>query len=134
MPPRGNRPSKEVSRDREIRCFELRRRGWLHEAIARELGIHRVTVTRILSRLDKRALQRLSQVVESKKVAQTEQLDWIISQCLRAWEKSKTPLRRAARKSVPLPGQEPAEPGIEQQTTEVIERDGDVSFLHAAMA
>jgi hypothetical protein len=97
-------------------------------AIASMLAIDQATVSRCLQRVYRREQARLAGKVERKKVEQTEQLEWIVSEALRGWEHSKEPLRRVISKS----GGD--DQGDDQEVREVVDRDPDPRFLHAAMA
>jgi hypothetical protein len=123
---RGIRPTPEVQTESKMLAWSLRQYWCMQDQIAQRIGITNGAVSKILARVNARTLLCLSSVVKSHKVAQTSQLEWIISEGLRAWESSKTPARRAASRT--------NDDQAERQTTEVSERDGETSYLHAAMA
>lgn len=124
-------PVDNIQRARETRAWRLRSRGWSQQRIADELGVTQSAVSRLLGRVERRELRRMSASVERIKVVQSAQLEYVADEALAAWERSKTPRKRAASKRAVGEGQ--GEGGDEIQTTEVIERDGDTGYLYAAM-
>lgn len=123
-------PVDNVRRAREARAWEMRSRGRSQLSIARELGLTQSGVSRLLARVERRELRRLSAAVERLKVVQSAQLDHIIEESLEAWHRSKTPKKRAASKTA-VGGE--GDGGDEVRTTEVVERDGDTGYLYSAM-
>jgi hypothetical protein len=71
------------------RAVELQRKGWTHERISRDLGIARETVSRALSKHNRRVLARLVKRTEEEKACQLQRLEWAIEQASEAWERSK---------------------------------------------
>jgi hypothetical protein len=69
----------------------------------------------------------------SLKVDQLLQLQWIYEQCRDSWLRSKTPRKRAASRKTAGPDGDGGD-GDEVTTSEVIERDGDTSYLNTALA
>ena len=120
-------PDRTVISSRETHAWDLRCRGWTHSKIALELAITRSGVSRLLDRVEAREQARMSRAWTRIKLIQSAQLEWIIEEALAAWEKSKTPRKRAASKTVS------GEDRDEVTTSEIVERDGDTSYLYAAM-
>lgn len=132
----------KVLRAREARAWAMRSRGWSQIRIATELGIGQPSVSKLLGRVEARELKRMSKSVERVKVTQHSQLEHVIEEALDAWHRSKTPRKRAARKTVggmpPMPhgdDDDPAHISVPDtvETSEIIERDGDTGYLYAAM-
>lgn len=130
-------PPDDVTHAREARAWRMRSRGWSQLRIADELGITQSGVSRLLARVERRELRRLSKAVERLKVVQSAQLDHVIEESIDAWHRSKTPRKRAASKTeIPGGGGDGHggdDQGGETRTTEVVERDGEASYLYAAM-
>lgn len=115
--------------ERELRAWTLRQDGYTQTEIAQSLGIDQGTVSRILDRVNRRELKRLSARVEALKADQTSQLERIASQAARAWESSTKPLNQAAMET-----SENARHGkTTVERTSATERDGNVAYLHARM-
>jgi predicted transcriptional regulator len=112
----------------EAEAWEMTCAGYTQHQIAAKLGIDQSTVSRAVKRVEERELARLSGNVESLKVSQTHQLQWMFAEAMRAWEKSKTPRKRAVSRSGD------GGDGEGQETREAIDRDGDNGFLHTGMA
>lgn len=131
----SQRPPDQVTAARMSRAWTLRARGWSQCAIAEELGITQSAVSKLLARIERRELKRLAAAVERQKVTQHFHLEHVASEAFQAWDRSKTPRKRAAsRRSIDGGGGGgDGQGGDEVQTTEVIERDGDPSYLYAAM-
>ena len=127
-------PVDNIQRARETRAWDLRARGLSQSRIAEALGITQPAVSKLLRRVERRELRRLSAAIESLKAVQSAQLDYVIGESLSAWERSKMPRKRAASKrSIGGDGDGQGDGGDEVQTTEVVERDGDTGYLYAAM-
>lgn len=122
----GNRPTREVTLEREAKAWAMRSRGRTQDHIATELGLAQGTVSRILGRVEARELKRLSANVERIKARQNAQLEHMLEESVDAWHKSKQPRKRASSRSG-------GGSGDEVETHEVIERDGDPSHLYCAM-
>jgi len=123
-------PDDSIIRSRETHAWAMRARGFSQVRIARELGLTQSGVSRLLRRVESRELRRMSKSIERIKAVQNAAFEAIIEESLEAWQRSKTPRKRAARKTSG-DGQGGADDAVE--TTEVVERDGDCSYLYAAM-
>ena len=128
------RPKDQITRARETRAWAMRSRGMSHQRIAEEIGLSPSGVSRLLARIERRELRRMSKHVERVKVVQYYTLEHISSEALEAWERSKTPRKRAGSKRSGGSGEGIAGDLVDEVlTSEVIERDGDVSYLYCAM-
>lgn len=96
----------------------MRSRGYTLEEIADELGIATGNVSRLLSKLNDRALKANVSKVARTKVEQTQILWHSVSQAMRAWEASKEPLQRVRQ----------LDDG--STVTEVVRREGNPTYLH----
>jgi predicted transcriptional regulator len=87
-------------RAREQRAVALAVRGWTQAEIARDLHVSQAAVSKILARADARALPALVEAVERQKVRQTQRLEHLFAELLRAWDQSKSDAtRRRQRQS-----------------------------------
>jgi len=81
--------------------MELAVLGATQHEIAAELQISQAAVSKLLARADERALADLSSRVERQKVRQTQRLERVFAEAMRAWERSKgDTTRRRQRQSV----------------------------------
>ena len=115
LPPRGRRgrggqdghdPRARI-RTRERRTMDLTVLGWSQQQIAADLGVTQAAVSKILNRVERRALRELTATVERHKVRQTLRLDHRShAEAMRAWDfQSKADTtRRRQRKSEGGPG------------------------------
>src|SRR5438270_8759700 len=117
--------------ERESKVWARTQAGYTQDQIATELGIEQGNVSRILERIQSRVLMQLTGSVESHKIQQTARLEWIYAESMRAWEQSKTPRKRAIRRTG---GGDGGEDGEALETREAVDRDGDTNFLHCGMA
>jgi hypothetical protein len=83
------RVPRQVTIEREIRAWDLSRQCWTQERIAEELGIDQSAVSLALRRVERRALEQLSECVLEVKARQTFQLENIANEAMDAWERSK---------------------------------------------
>lgn len=106
------RPPKEVTADNERKAWELRRKCWTQERIARELGIERSTVAKMLQRRDKVLAREFKDRAEGIKAQQAEQLEYITEEAMDGWERSKLDAemeRTVAKRLGAKPGAKPEE-------------------------
>ena len=103
LPPRGRRgrggqdghdPRARI-RTRERRTMDLTVLGWSQHQIAADLGVTQAAVSKILNRVERRALRELTATVERHKVRHTLRLDHIYAEAMRAWE--GRPINRTLR-------------------------------------
>lgn len=71
------------------RCLAYQRKGWTHERIAAELKVARETVSRALSKHNRRALAVMVKRAAAEKARQVAVLEWAIEQASLAWERSQ---------------------------------------------
>ena len=85
---------------REQRAVALAIQGWTQSEIAQDLRVSQAAVSKILARADARALPELVERVERQKVRQTQRLEHLFAELMRAWQQSKADAtRRRQRKS-----------------------------------
>lgn len=121
----SNTSDREIAAERAVRAWNLRQQGWTQRRIAAALGVDQGTVSRLLAKVYKRALARLDKRAAQERAVQVEQLNHIADEALQAWERSKRPKKRSSQR----------DGGNGRQTTlEAEDRDGDPSFLAAAMS
>ena len=113
---------------REQRAVALAIQGWTQHEIGADLRISQAAVSKILTRADARALPELAERVERQKVRQTQRLEHLYAELLRAWEQSKTDAtRRRQRKSEPAGGGSERAQTIAELTVE--SQHGDPRYL-----
>jgi len=79
---------------------ELAVLGWTQQEIATEVHVSQAAVSKLLARADERALRELSARIERHKVRQTQRLERVFAESMRAWEQSKADTtRRRQRQS-----------------------------------
>jgi predicted transcriptional regulator len=91
-PARGGKQGWEPRariRDRERRAVELSTTGWSQHAIAADLQISQAAVSKILARVETRSLRELTATLERQKVRQTQRLEFVFAESVRAWQDSK---------------------------------------------
>ena len=91
-PARGGKQGWEPRariRDRERRVVELSTTGWSQHAIAADLQISQAAVSKILARAETRTLRELTATLERQKVRQTQRLEFVFAESVRAWQDSK---------------------------------------------
>ncbi len=79
----------EITLERERKVWRLRLKSWSQENIAAELGITQSAVSQILKRLFERYYEENMVEIEQVKVEQVAQLEYIASEAMRAWVRSK---------------------------------------------
>jgi hypothetical protein len=84
----GWEPRSEIV-DRAERVVTLQEQGWTQDAIAREVGVSQPAVSKLLQRLDRRALAALDQELASHKMRRLRILEYVSREGRRAWEHSK---------------------------------------------
>ncbi len=82
-------PVPEVTKQREVRAWELRQKGWTQERIAAELGVDQATVSRALKRTRKQVQKALEDRAEQEALIQLAQLDHVQAEAMEQWERSK---------------------------------------------
>jgi hypothetical protein len=126
-------PKTTIDRDKRIenehRAWELRQRGYSQMRIAQILHVDQGTVSRYLSHASKRCLSQLQDKVAHHKAELSLQLDHLIDESLQAWERSKAPKKKAAKREGG--GKHGLGGGTVQ---EIQDRDGDPAFLDRAIA
>lgn len=78
-----------LTHDQIETAIRLQSEFWIHERIAEHLGVSRVTVSRHLSKYNRKAMVRLEKQAAAVKSRQVAQLEWVASQSVEAWHRSK---------------------------------------------
>jgi predicted transcriptional regulator len=86
----NGRVTSEQARHNEELAWQLRIKGWTTTRIAQELQIQQPAVSKILQRVEARAIKQLDAEIGGFKVRQATQLEHMLDEALQAWEKSKT--------------------------------------------
>lgn len=118
-------------RARERRAVELAVLGSTQHDIAAELRISQAAVSKLLARVDERALADMSSTVARQKVRQSQRLERVFAESMRAWERSKEDTtKRRQRQS----GREGGAGGGNQTIAEVVveTKHGDPRYLETA--
>ena len=113
---------------RERRVVDLATVGWSQHAIAAELQISQAAVSKILARVDARTLRELTTSMERQKVRQTQRLEFVYAEAMRAWRESQADTTRRRQRQVDGsrgPGQTVAEVVVTSQ-------HGDPRYLETA--
>ena len=122
-------------RARERRAMELAVLGSTQHEIGAELGISQAAVSKLLARADERALADLSSRVERQKVGQTQRLERVFAESMRAWERSKADTtKRRQRQSARDGGGTNTGAGNNHTVAEVVveTKHGDPRYLETA--
>ncbi len=109
----------------EAKAWLLRQRGWTQARIAGEIGLDQGTVCRMLDRIERRECARLARKVAGHKGRQNAILEHLVDESFQAWEASKKPQKRASRKT---------SMGVSVETTDILEREGEVAYLDRVLA
>ena len=125
----GGREPRATVQARALRVLDRSVAGLSQREIAAEEGLTQGAVSKILSRLEQRALEELVDRVERQKARQTLRLDYLYRESLRAWDASKTDAtRRVQRKTDRGPGT----PGATVAQLVVETQHGDPRYLEVA--
>jgi hypothetical protein len=128
------------SRGLELRIWALLSEGKTPSAIARDVGIARQSVHRIIRRVEAKYNQAIASSVGRLKARQARALEAVLDEALDAWERSKHPARRV-RKETGHPSSSRADDSrsgersrarTDLTRTEVQSRVGDPRFLTEA--
>jgi hypothetical protein len=87
------------SRDLELRIWTLLSEGKTPSAIARDVGVARQSVHRIIRRVEAKYNQAIGATVERLKARQARTLWAVVDEAVDAWERSKQPSRRVRKES-----------------------------------
>jgi predicted transcriptional regulator len=116
---------------RTQRAVALAIQGWTQHEIAADLRVSQAAVSKMLARADARVLPELAEHVERHKVRQTQRLEHLYAELLRAWDRSKADsTRRRQRKSDPAGGGTGAGQTVAEVTVE--SRQGEAQYLEEA--
>jgi len=126
--PRSGGVPIELLRERERRAWELSSKMWTQERIAQELGLERSTISKMLKRLNERAMKTITDEILAEKAQHIRQLKEIADEAFQAWERSKE-----TRKGVVKKSRTGGMTRGEETTTSVQDQDGDPRYLETAM-
>jgi transcriptional regulator with XRE-family HTH domain len=110
---------------------DLANRGYTQEDIAAELQVTQAAVSKILRRVQDRALQELTTRIAREKVRQTSQLQYVVRESLRQWEQSKADATTRRQRKTGAEGEGGGAGGTVAEIT-VASRHGDPRFLDVA--
>lgn len=123
---RTRNTNKEITQHREMRAFELRQQLWTHERIAKELGVERSAVTKMLKRISRRYSDKLEEEVKRIRAEHTLHLEHMADEAMQAWVSSKQPAKDARRRKTARRG--------EEEENRVQTQNADPRFLAEARA
>jgi DNA-binding CsgD family transcriptional regulator len=126
---RGGAEPRRRIQARELQVLELFLAGRTQHQIAATVGISQAAVSKILQRIEERALTDLSNRVERQRARQTLRLEYIVNASMRAWHASQTDrLRKRQRKT--------DADGVAATVAELVSenRHGDPRYLAEARA
>jgi hypothetical protein len=126
----AQRNGDDSDRSRMDQALELVAQGFTQLEIGRQLGLSQGATIRLLTKARGRMLARVAAQSQGIKCDLELRLQWIEWQCADSFLRSKTPRKRAAVRRAPGDGDEPK---AETTTTEIVERDGDTSYLNTMM-
>ena len=95
----GGREPRATVQARALRVLDRSVAGLSQREIAAAEGLSQSAVSKILRRLETRALQELVDRVEQQKARQSLRLDYLYGESLRAWEASKTDATRRVQRT-----------------------------------
>ena len=102
---KGGAEPRTVIHARERRVADLSAQGWTQEAIAADLGLYQAAVSKILRRIDERAVRALTERIVHLKMRRARHLEYLSREGRRGWEQSKTGrVRRRQRKAAGADG------------------------------
>lgn len=134
----AKRLPERIRTDLEQKAWLLKSKFWTEERIATELGVDQSTVNRMLQRVEARLVAEFTEKALAIKIQQTDRLEFLASEAIEAWEKSKRPgdkertvtkrlgaKPKAERPSVPEGPDEV--PGMYLDADEAIEDAGEIT-------
>jgi predicted transcriptional regulator len=107
VPSRGGRQGWEPVarvRARTVRAVALTVQGWSQHDIAQELGVSQAAVSKMLARADARSFRELITQIERQKVRQTQRLEYLFRELMRAWTQSQTDATRRRQRQTTSTG------------------------------
>lgn len=153
--PPGEEPTQRLrrkharTRQREERAWQLNAEGHSHRAIARRLAeeglgaVSQQAVSKMIRRVEVRALARMSQQVEGRKALQSARLEVVFCEAMAGWRRSQEDAKAARRKTVAASAPEvdddgepirgTGRPGRNEEVLELRGQVGDSAFLKTAL-
>lgn len=127
-------PPFALVRQREEIAWRLAAKGYTHDKIAEELGVERSTVTKMLHRVEKRAVAKMDGEVKEEKVRQLAVLHVVQDEAMVAFEESKKPEQTVEQKESgnSKGGDDDGGKSIETKK-KVTTKTGDPAYLDRAM-
>lgn len=118
---------KAVAIERREKVWDLRKKGWTYELIAKEVGVTVGSVSKILTRLTKVYNDRFIEDVAKVKAEQVSSLEQVGYEAYQAWERSKEVAKLIRQKKAVSANGESL--GISEQILESRDQDGDPRYL-----
>lgn len=130
----GRRASRKKTAEREYAISELDAKGFNQGEIAATLGLSRATVNKILGKIARRANKAMVDRAIEEKQIQLNRLQYVYTEAMQAWEKSKGKFHSVKQKTVKESiGNVPGIVTKEETMSSAEERDGNPAFLATAM-
>jgi len=131
MPPVRN----DIARERERRAWELRQRGFTHDRIAADLMVDRSSVSKMLKRVSQRVTKNLIEEATEEKIAQVEQLRYLVDDLFQAWDKSKANAKALTKHTSKPAGSSLRRGSKESEDVTIATKDqyGDTRYVDSAM-
>lgn len=124
--------ARDIARQREQQCWQLRAEFKTQNEIATILGIDQTTVSKILRKVNTQASEALIVQASQTKLLQVAQLEYVAMEAMRAWERSKEASKKSSIKTKTI-GKSANGRKIEDRGVSTENREGDAKYLHAAM-
>lgn len=80
---------QKLNEDQRKIAIDMQRRCYTHQRIADELGVHRTTVSRSLSKYNRQVTERLLKRGVEQRARQFERLEFAIEEAITQWHRSK---------------------------------------------
>lgn len=122
---KNGRGDRERARARAAEAWRLRSAGRTLREIAEKLGISHVTVKGYIDRTEAKLTEDMKEVARCFYARELEQIEYVQSQAMAAWEASKEDGKRVRRKHVV------GKP--DETVAEVAKREGDAKHLDVAL-
>jgi len=97
--PKGGRIPPAVSREREQRAWALVLDGVPQVEIAAQLEVTPQAISKLLQRVERRAVAEMDADVRRRKLRQHARLEHVYREAMTAWKRSQEPRRKSRRKS-----------------------------------
>lgn len=128
---RSKETVRDIARINEQNVWKLRAEFKTQNEIAVLTGLDQSTVSKILTRLSAKANLELPREIASVKMQQAMQLDFIASEAMAAWQRSKENSKKTRMRTTT--GGKSARNKVEDKALESATREGDSRYLTTAM-